>query len=212
MQEISKIPHSLVHRLRIVSRHGEHRQRIGRATRHFAGKPTQLLCGRLGIDHRNLYTFRLTTQRMRYHRTICTKRLSLTQLLLIHRCGRHEQRSRPHRIDIVRNGRDRHFSGKRRIQVKAISAGKQTQCHSSVHGLTDRAHLSALRSSYSHTHQVTGIASVRGLDAGTSYFCIRNSPISAVTGPAVRPPKTPCGYFRTTVTTKRGLSAGIIAE
>ena len=37
---------------------------------------------------------------------------------------------------------DRHFSGKRRIQVKAISAGKQTQCHSSVHGLTDRAHLS----------------------------------------------------------------------
>ena len=35
---------------------------------------------------------------------------------------------------------------------------------------------------------------------------------SAVTGPAVRPPKPPCGSLSATVTIKRGLSAGIIAE
>ena len=67
-------------------------------------------------------------------------------------------------------------------------------------------------SRYVLTHQVTGIASVRGAEAGTSYFCIRNSPICAVTGPAVKPPKLPYGSLGSTVMTNRGSSAGMIAE
>ena len=77
VQEIREIPHTLFHRLRIAASHGEHRQRIGWAARHLAGKLAQLLRSRFGINQRNLNAIRFSSQRMRHHRTIRTKRLHL---------------------------------------------------------------------------------------------------------------------------------------
>lgn len=74
--------------------------------------------------------------------------------------------------------------------------------HSQGHPLGDGfAHCTHGLSPFSpDPYHVTGIAFLRGLETGTSYFCIRNSQICAETGPAVRPPNTPFGSFITTVT------------
>ena len=96
-----------------------------------------------------------------------------------------------------------------RINIEAIPLGQHAQSHSLGDGFAHCAHGST--PFFSIYHQVTGIASLRGVEIGTSYFCIRNAQICADTGPAVRPPK-PVGSLSTTVTTKRGLSAGMATE
>ena len=59
-------------------------------------------------------------------------------------------------------------------------------------------------------HHSTGIASVRAGEFGTSYFCIRNSPIFANSLPDVVPPYEPSGSCMTTVTMNLGSLAGMM--